>query len=122
MTATNNYEVGIEFFGLVLDRHDGAAFDHHDRGFNLVVPAEGLESLRGIVEDLLAVVVVVDVDGRVWVACGVEESEACAERFGNGGGGLGDGDGFFIETDGAKDVADRPVEGVAGVRGGPDRA
>jgi len=122
VTAANDEEVGSEFFGRLRDCHDGTAFDQNNRGFDLIFPTDGLEFLRGFVEDLLAVVVVVDVDGRVWVACGVEESEACAERFGNGGGGLGDGDGFFIETDGAKDVADRPVEGVAGVRGGPDRA
>ncbi len=89
MAAADDDEIGLEFFGLLLDGHDGAAFYEDDGGFDLIVPADGLELLGGFVEELLAVMLVVYVDGGMRVAGGVEEREASAEGFGDGSGGFG---------------------------------
>lgn len=123
MSAADDDKVCPGEEGLFLDVLDGAAFNQQDRGFNFVFPAEILELLSGIVKHLLAVVLVIDVDGRVGITGSVEEDEFGTERASHGGSGFGDSDRFVFEADGAEYGFDGPG-GVSSVIvcASPDRA
>lgn len=123
MSAAKNDEVRADGKSLCTNCGKRTAFGDEHGSLDPILPAQALQTLRGLLEHLFSKVLIIDINRGVRIANGVEKGELGAEGLCDGISGFNQGSGFFPEADRAEDRAHGPMGSRAGlgkVSRGPD--